>query len=549
MKWYHKITAGLVVPLLVITLGLAYPRPAHAIPVAVIANIVQIPYDSAILIEDTITAISEVIKEVKELGLDKVAWITSKVQLAEEASKIVSQVQSGRDETGLGLFVQDWQLVGDLQRKKAANSFIKELSSSQIDPAFKGTLLRSFKTNPYEDRSVFSRLRPTFKEDVASYPGCESGECDTKSFLNDFSKGGWLGFQSLTNNPAHNPFTSYNLLLQDKTEKEERAKQAALDEARASQGFLGTQDCPEEPQPDDFVGPPEPQTEEGITEESIISGATAALKTARCKITRPGSSVGQDLAQAFGGLHETLASSDELWELIAGGLQSLVGNTRSRGLKSKAALQEARVAITEEDRGAAIEEEERIIAKAQTVLSSVYTIWKLKEKNLNANTELKAILEKIIANRALCNTPKTEDIPDNAEIGLFDVENRERDLSIEVGVGNTVGTFAVGGAHSLNLAEKLADAQFLIAIIKDPSTLPPNNQVSKKLRDVFNALPPNDTEGRLQEARQRLGGAVAELEIAMIPFDGAAQQANGFLRSIQSQIKQAKIDQKACKIP
>lgn len=546
--------------ILVVALGVAYPRLAYAYvqPVKEV-NVAHYLTDLLTTIKSTLTSINTQYLQLKESEFDKVAWITSKIQLAQEASKIVSQIQSGRAETALMLFVQDWAVVGELQRRKAANLFINQLSASKIDPAFKDTLSRSFRTNPYGSESVFNRLRPTFKDDVKSHPGCEDGSCDTKAFLNDFSKGGWLGFQSLTNNPAHNPFTAYNILLQDKLEKEERAKQAALDETRASQGFLGTQDCP--PDPETFVGPPAPKAgEEGgppgppepPEEESIVGSIGAALQTARCKITRPGSSIAQDAAQAFGSLHQTLANTDEIFEII-GSLQSIVGSTRQSGFgssRSAGALQRAQTTISAESVSTATEESDRIIAKAQIVLSSVYNIWRSKEKTLNANAELKATLEKIVANRASCENRDQHDIADNAELSLLDVVDRERTLGKEVGIGGTVGTFAVGGAHSLNLAEKLADVQFLVAIIKNPATLP-SDQVSQKLRDVFenpNLPASTDAEARLQEARQRLGGAVAELETAMIPFEGAAQQANAELRQIQSQITQAKSDQRACRI-
>lgn len=574
IKYKESKQILVVIILFLVMMMAAYPRPAHAIPVKVIANLVQIPFDTIIAAKGIITAVQTTLNtinttylQIKEAALDKIAWITSKIQLAQEATKIISLVQSGRQETGLGLFVQDWELVGNLQRTKATNLFLRQLSSSNIDPAFKGTLQRSFSTNPYGRQSVFSRLRPTFKDDVRSHPGCEDGSCDTRAFLNDFSKGGWLGFQSLTNNPAHNPFTAYNILLQDKTEREERAKQAALDEARASQGFLGTQDCPPEPQ----VGqgtvlappsePPPLAVGEGTVlapppEESIIESVGAALKTARCKITRPGSSIQADAAQAFGSLHQTLANANEIFEII-GALQGIVGSARESGFSRNAAgtlqLQKSREDINTENINTATEESDRIIAKAQIMLSSVYTVWKKKEQSLNANAELKAALEKIVTNRNLCAIPDVNnndqsDIAINAEFDLLDVNERDRELGKEVGFGNAVGTFAVGGAHALSLAEKLADAQFVVAIVKNPATIPAS-QVAQNLRRVFET-PPNDrdTEARRKEARQRLGGTIAELEFAMAPFQGAIEQSAGELKQIRLEIEQVKRNQKACGI-
>ena len=555
-----------VIVLFVVMLGAVYPRPAHAIPVKVIANIGQLPFDIIIAakeiiiaVQSTLTAINTTYLQIKEIALDKVAWITSKIQLAREATQVISQIEQGFPASLGPLFVENWEGYSARARNNATTFFLAELNkTNKLDPAFQGVLRQSFNTNPYGNQSVFDRLRPTFKEDVRSYPGCEGGDCDTRAFLNDFSKGGWLGFQSLTNNPAHNPFTAYNILQQDLTERANRAEQAALDEARAAGGFLGTKDCPPETDPN-FVGPPEPKAEDspdfvGPPEPSQGNSILGTLRLAKCKILRPGSSVEKDIAGTLDSARQVLASVDEIQEII-GALQGIVGGTRSRGfqVRNPGVLQRAREDIDTEDRSTATEESERVIAKAQIMLSSVHTIWKNKEQSLNANAELKAELEKIVANRNLCEIPDRDnndqrDIAINAEFDLLDVNERERELGKEVGIGNTVGTFAVGGSHSVRLAEKLADAQFLVKIIKNPGVLP-SDQISQTLRNAFTNLPnPNDTEARLREARQRLGGAIAELEFAMAPFQGTIEQSAGELKQIRLEIEQAKRNQRACGI-
>ena len=566
-----KHAVGIVLFLVMALGGVAYPRPAHAIPVKVIANIVQIPFDTIIAINQQMDTISTIIQEIKDKVLDPLAWVRSKVELAKQTNRIVSQIQNGRIETGLGLFVQDWQLVGELQRRKAANSFIRDLSSSQVDPAFKNTLLRSFRTNPYGNQSVFNRLRPTFKDDVSSYPGCEDGSCDTRAFLNDFSKGGWLGFQSLTNNPAHNPFTAYNILLQDKTEREERAKQAALDEARASQGFLGTQDCPPEPAeeplvpedgpmssepdlltpeegpmssaeqpPEEFVGPPEPPKE-----ESIIDTIGTAFKTARCKITRPGSSVAQDLFGALQGSEKVLSEIDEFSELV-GSILGLTTGVRDRGLVSHN-LESARSRIEESDRLEASRTFTQAIAEAQRALESVDDIYRQKQITRDKNSTLIAELERLVARSAQC-----PDLASFAEDSLSEAQDRQRQLDEEIGVGGTLGTFARGGAHVQNLAKKLADAQFLVKIIENNGISVPNDQISQNLRDAFDRLendPQNDNaQGRVREARGWLEISVAELQTVMIPFRGGI---NGFLaelRQVESGIRQVASSNRTCNL-
>ena len=99
-KTSQRIFVGIV--LFVVMLGAVYPRPAHAIPVKVIANIVQIPFDiitsaKGIItaVQSTLTQINTTYLQIKEIVLDKVAWITSKIQLAREATQIISQIEQG----------------------------------------------------------------------------------------------------------------------------------------------------------------------------------------------------------------------------------------------------------------------------------------------------------------------------------------------------------------------------------------------------------------------------------------------------------------------
>src|SRR3989344_673260 len=98
-------------------------QPARAIPVGVIANAVQIPFDIGTLIENTMIDIAdtaswllEIFADIKENVLDPAAWVYSKIQIHDEANTILTQVRGGgnaRGETGGALFVTDWTRVSN----------------------------------------------------------------------------------------------------------------------------------------------------------------------------------------------------------------------------------------------------------------------------------------------------------------------------------------------------------------------------------------------------------------------------------------------------
>lgn len=339
---------------------------AHAISVIeigknLITNIIT-------TIEQTIDTIKQVLatklaflERIQNSILDPIAWVNAKLQIHEEANDILQQIKGGgnpRPETRGPLFVTDWTKVGKLAVRNERNFFLEELDrTTRLEPSIQNIVLEAFLLRD-ENESVFSTLEGDFEKDVRAWPGCEGGGCDLTDFQNDFSKGGWRGWNLITQDPRYNPYLQYSALKEEKDRREQAVEQARINEAIASGGFLGTQICNDK-----------------------VLGEGGALGY-RCRITRPGSSVLSDFNTALNAPLDTLQEADELQEVVLGGILGLVSRIRAVGISIEEGvdIEESRKRVADDTRENLAKIAQDLAKKINIAIENLDNIWLIKTK-------------------------------------------------------------------------------------------------------------------------------------------------------------------------
>ena len=483
--------------------------------------------------------IEEKMKTVKEYVLDPAAWAISKAQIHSEANTILEQIRgnrgSARGETGGALFVTDWLTVARRAARNQNNYFLDELAATQkIDPAFKGTLLQALSANP--ERSVFNRARSTFQEDT----GYELG-----AFTQDFSKGGWQGWNSIVTTPGNNPYSTYLMLEEERRQRVNNATQARINEALASSGALGTQQCVEETSPEsDFVGPPDPGLE-GPPDPGL-EGPTIQ----KCKITRPGESVINDLSKTLGGPTDTAQQVDELSELVLGALQAVVSTMRATGIswddEESDPVEDSRNRLTEENRTITESSIRELADTVDRAISDIDTIWQIKVKSLDAIDEINpglvyeinATINDIrFGGKCAQNTTLVSSINDDLDDALSLRDKLAREVGVPVdfsnplnGDGPTIGDLENGGSFSQTLFTKQADLEYLKEIVansgRDPSVAASEGLVQKFVGNLSN-------QQRINIARQQIAAEVGRVQSLLLQM-GDVSSARAELQRIKS---------------
>ncbi len=504
MKLHHNITTSIAALLIITALN---PLTAYAIPVGVIANAVQIPFDVINSIESTITAIAEVFMKIKVNILDPLAWVAAKLEIASGANIIINQIKSGRAEGGnKPLFVTNWETFTNPARDKASKLFLDELSANQkVNPAFKDTML--FSLSHSNDPSFFDQYKSTFQQDVGNSP---------QEFNQNFSNGGWTAWNHILQSPGDNPYSFYLGASQEKQRKEQAAIDARTKEALASGGNLGTQKC-------DPVSP-DPDNTEGRT-------ATGEV----CTITRPGSSIGADLSKVLGAPIDTLQNVHTVGELVSAALSILVNNLRSSGIESHNTDQTTTSIVTE-NKDRALETAKATAKSIDKALTDLEKIWTVKARSLeNIGETPPGLIWQLITIRdnAACQEEKHIDQYSTVESDLEEAIRHKEKLEKEVGIppilgGPVYGVLEPGGDLAQKLSQQQQDLQTLIETIQNTAN--------------------NPGSGDATEARSKMEEAVAAVQETLLQV-GDVDIAYGEQRSILSEASSARASFKICKKP
>ncbi len=418
-----KISIGLCLMLVLLTA----PLQARAVvPVIDVGNLTfhvgNWITDLLTTVEQTLATVTDIYMKIKNTILDPAAWVLARTQIFAESNKILTLTQKGRQETGGALFVTNWQTFTNSARDKETNFFLSQLSQDQkINPAFKGTILRSLSNAP--NQSVFTQYQSTFARDVRDPI---TGQSYTQNQFNqNFSNGGWQGWNAIVQQPGNNPYLTYLGLQAEKQRREQAAIQARRDEALSGGGALGTQNCQNQPSTEAFVGPPAP-TLNLMCSGSVVNGETTwnlvnadddsivvpnlpsesacddVLNNTKaqtpppdqvptkqnCTITRPAQTVISDFNQVLAQPIQILGQVSQISQILDSALSALTGNLRSQGLAGSQGidLQVNRDVVRTATVNALGDTLSKTVAQGNQALVDLDQIWTIKKKSLDALT-------------------------------------------------------------------------------------------------------------------------------------------------------------------
>ena len=223
---------------------LLYPKPAQAVwPVT----------DATRIVQETLNTIWNKIK----WAYDKIAaayhsaadWITAKLGLSDKARDMIAQakriagliimhqvlnmltnqiikwIQGG----GTPQFVSDWK------------GFLKDAADKSAGLFIDKYLGMGYLCEPFDMEIKIALLEV---EDFETRVECSISDIveNIEDFYNDFSRGGWKGWLELTK-PQNNFYGGYLLAQEEKENRADKAREAALNEAASSGGFLSIKRC------------------------------------------------------------------------------------------------------------------------------------------------------------------------------------------------------------------------------------------------------------------------------------------------------------------
>ena len=355
------IRSRLVVATFVLSLAFfGSPRTAEALVVHDAINWIQ---NNISAVQNTVTAGAVQGLNLKEYGLDPIAYALSQTVLNSMTQSVVNWVATGFN--GSPAFVTDLQRnllrLGDA----TANNYLAQLQADgRIDSPFRSSVLASARDTYYRNTGggAFGAANPyTLNRTCARDTEFLAGTYfDLDCFVGAFR------------NPANNPFgssllTTDAVLRQVGVEEDERRE-----ELRQGNGFLSWRRCENEPAA--------PAAGEPID-------LTQVDTTANCPIVNPGSAIYSAMTDVLGAPIARLTSADEINEIIVGLMSTLVNDLLNEGF---AAISEqgrnARTPSAAESNANAslLGSLSASIANQKTVVTSYQNAWQVIQGAANA---------------------------------------------------------------------------------------------------------------------------------------------------------------------
>jgi hypothetical protein len=176
-------------------------------------------------------------KKVWEQCLNGIAVKIAQKQIATMTQGILNWVNTGFE--GDPLFVRDQASFF----KKIENDSLQSLIAPLIDPS-------NSSAYPYGKdlaKSLINNSKATFQNVARSTLNDSLPEGTTQEdYSNDFAKGGWGAWFSLTQRPANNPLGFSMITSQEIANQKAQAEQEKRDELNQGRGFLSAKKCVEE---------------------------------------------------------------------------------------------------------------------------------------------------------------------------------------------------------------------------------------------------------------------------------------------------------------
>ncbi len=172
----------------------------------------------------------------REECINGVAYSLAKNQLKSITEKTVNWINSGFN--GDPLFVRDQDSYFDSLGKETLRSFlgpIVDFDNASLYPYgrdFAKALIKDKTTDP--KNKLISNLNNSLQNGST-----------TEDFAQDFNKGGWDGWFSLTQNPANNPLGFNILATQQVADEQNKKVENAKSELAQNNGFLDQKKCVE----------------------------------------------------------------------------------------------------------------------------------------------------------------------------------------------------------------------------------------------------------------------------------------------------------------
>ena len=293
MNRFSKPLAALLI-CATLTGFLAAPRSAQAL---IVFDPTDFPYDTASLIQNTISAVANLDLKVKEYFLDFIAWNISN-KIARSITGSVVKFVNGSSIDGSGNtqtqyitdLLKDLQGQGDNQAAAFISAFSAQ-SDSPFAPAITSSLRRYYAEGSTL-QGFFSSKQCTLY-DVSS---------DVDAFIaGDFSKGGWPAWIELINE-RNNPYMVYEDAKRKLVSVVDNAKGARLANASWGRGFVGWCDS-DDSSGSSWGNPNAPATGGNAPGNALIS------QDAQDGVSANNASLGSRLSSGINGAVNDIASS------------------------------------------------------------------------------------------------------------------------------------------------------------------------------------------------------------------------------------------------
>lgn len=258
-------------------------------------------------------------QKVWEQCLNGIAVKISQKQIASMSQGILNWVNTGFN--GDPLFVRDPESFFKKIQDDSLQSFIAPFTNptnSSVYPYGKSTsqMLVNNANNTFANIAK-STLQDSLPEGVT-----------TEDFSNDFSKGGWTGWLSLTQNPANNPLGFAMIASEEASKQSEANVQAKKDELAQGKGFLSATKCVEYRIPEGTEGQDSTYRETG---SSLSSGDPNCIRT---EIVTPGSIIADQASAVLTSPIRQLELAKTVNDSLDQVFNSLVNQLTTKGLSS-----------------------------------------------------------------------------------------------------------------------------------------------------------------------------------------------------------------------
>ncbi|MDQ5971198.1 MAG: hypothetical protein QG566_144 [Patescibacteria group bacterium] len=290
-----------------------------------------VPIDSKIIAANTkeaadkAAAIEQKEKEAKlrQECIDGIAYSLAKAQLAKMTQTTVNWINSGFN--GDPLYIRDresyFQSIADGQLLNLVGP-LASIENRYIYP-FGRSVARSIinsQKSTYESRAQ-STLDRSLRDGAT-----------TEDFANDFSKGGWDGWFSLTQNDQNNPLGFGIMTSQELADRTAEKTNTAIAELAEGKGFLSQKRCAEYEKDSTYKA-----SDAGEVSGYAGNRTVDRDKTRRCiryEVVTPGSIIAEQTATALTSNIRQLELADSLNESLNAVFSALVNQMIDQGLSS-----------------------------------------------------------------------------------------------------------------------------------------------------------------------------------------------------------------------